>query len=182
VTGLLALVALWAFAEAILFFIVADVPISYIAVRHGMRPALKAAFMAAGAAALGGCVLLVIASSDPELVRSLLVGLPAIDAAMVADSNRAFSVEAYGAMANGSFAGKPYKLYAYAAAPHAPGGMISFLAASFAARLPRFLLAACVPYLLSRLLGRWIDMRFRLIVLALFWVLFYGWYFAVMPG
>jgi hypothetical protein len=179
---LLLLVALWGFAEATLFFLVADVPITYVAVRHGLRAALKAALLAAGAAALGGGLLLLVAGNDPEWVRSLLVGLPAIDGAMVAQSSKAFADQAYWAMVKGAFAGTPYKLYAYAAAPHAPGGMVSFLAASFAARLPRFLLAACVPYVLGRLLGRRMSMRQRLIILAAFWLPFYGWYFSVMPA
>ena len=39
-TALLVLTAGWSFAEGLLFFLVADIPISWIAVRHGWRAGL----------------------------------------------------------------------------------------------------------------------------------------------
>jgi hypothetical protein len=182
VIGLLFLVSFWAFAEAILFFIVADVPISYIAVRFGLRPAMKAALLAAVAAAFGGCVLLAGTRVDPEAVNALLVSLPAIDSAMVADNRQAFADQGYLAVIKGSFAGVPYKLYAFSAASNLPGGILGFFAASFAARLPRFLLAAIFANILGDFLGRRFPMHMRLVALAIFWLLFYSWYFWTMPG
>jgi hypothetical protein len=178
----LAVVALWALAEAILFFIVADVPISYVALRYGWRAALRAALLAAVMAGVGGVILLLWASADADTVRNLIVALPAIDAAMLSDAGLAFADGGYWAMAKGSFSGIPYKLYAYAAVPAPPGGLSGFFVASILARLPRFLIIA----VLVSAIGKWLEPRMprrhRLALLAGCWLLFYGWYFAVMPG
>ncbi len=178
----LALVAIWALAEAMLFFIVADVPISYVALRYGWRMAWRAALLAAVMAALGGLLLLLWAQADAETTGKLIIALPAIDAAMLRDAGLAFADEGYWAMARGSFSGIPYKLYAYAAAPAPPGGPVGFLLASILARLPRFLAVAA----LLSLIGRWLEPHLppgrRLALLGCCWLLFYGGYFAVMPG
>lgn len=178
----LAVVALWALAEAMLFFIVADVPISYVALRYGWRSALRAALLAAAMAGLGGVLLLLWAQADAVQVYNLIVALPAIDAAMMRDAAVAFSDGGYWAMTKGSFSGVPYKLYAHAAASTPSGGLSWFFMASILARLPRFLAVA----LLVSAIGKWLEprmsLRRRMALLALVWLLFYGWYFAVMPG
>ena len=50
---MLALIAVWALAEAVLFFIVADVPIMALGIRSGVKKALVGAGIAAVFAALG---------------------------------------------------------------------------------------------------------------------------------
>lgn len=76
---MLLIVAGWSFAEAILFFIVADVPISVVAARWGWRAGLKAALVGALAATVGGAVTYGWAAADPEGARAAILALPAID-------------------------------------------------------------------------------------------------------
>ena len=180
----LAIVALWAFAEAIVWFIVADVPISWIAVRHGWRAASIAAIVAALAAVPGGALLYAWTADDPGAVHRLLVALPAIDGAMIDRASRAYFEGGVNAMVEGSFSGTPYKLFAAAAGASSPpdAQMAQFLIASFFARVPRFLIVALGTSAISAVVGRWLDMRKRLIMLLGAWIIFYAWYFAVMPG
>ncbi|MBC2778717.1 hypothetical protein [Parasphingopyxis marina] len=176
-----AIVALWAFAEAILWFIVADVPISYLAVRYGWKTATVAALIAALAAVPGGIFLYCWAQHDGAGVAALLEALPAIDAAMIAEAERAYRAEGFAAMLAGSFGGMPYKLYALAAG-NAGSPLLGFALASFAARVPRFLIIGIGTAIAGRIAARWLSLRGRLAVLGLSWALFYTWYFATMPG
>lgn len=180
----LAIVAIWAFAEAILFFIVADVPITYLAVKRGWRVAAIAAVVAAAAAVPGGAVVYLWVGHDPDGVYNLLLSLPAIDENLIANTTNALHHEGFAAMVAGSFSGAPYKLFAAAAGVLGPpdASMTSFLLFSFFARAPRFLIVGLGTAAISGLLGRWMGMRTRLAALTLGWIVFYTWYFTVMPG
>jgi hypothetical protein len=177
----LLLVAGWSFAEAILFFLVADVPISFVAVRWGWRPAAAAAFVAAFAAAAGGAATYAWAASDPAGARAAIVALPAIDAALADATRERLAADGNIAMLWGSISGVPYKLYALAAGS-AGRPLFPFLLATPFVRLPRFLFAAFGAAGLSFLLSPRLGMRARLGLLAAFWLLFYTWYFWAMAG
>lgn len=178
---MLLIVAGWAFAEAILFFLVADIPISYVAVRRGWRAGATAALIAALAATLGGLVTYGWAATDPEGGRAAIEMLPAIDAEMIASNRAQFERAGYLAMLAGSLSGVPYKIYAFAAGSEGRA-LLPFVLLSPIARLPRFLMVAAFSAGLGRLLGRWLDMRWRLALLAACWLAFYAWYFAAIPG
>lgn len=175
---------LWSFSEAILWFIVADVPISYIAVRHGWRAASLAAIVAALCALPGGAILYAWTSADPGRVHALIEALPGIDAAMIAETSRAYFEGGFNAMLAGSFGGTPYKLFAASAGASSPpdAWMAPFLLASFAVRVPRFLIVGLGVALVSRVLGTWLSIGQRLAVLGACWIAFYAWYFLVMPA
>lgn len=179
---MLLLVALWAFAEAVLFFIVADVPISFVALRRGWRAGVVAAFVAALAATAGGAVTYAWAASDPAGAREAMRALPAIDTLLIADTQTAFVSGGVGAMFWGSLSGVPYKLYALVAPGTGGMPLTLFLLASPFVRLPRFLFAALGTAFISHFLSRRFAMRARLFILAGFWIVFYIWYFSVMPG
>ena len=148
---MIALVAIWAFAEAVLFFIVADVPIMALGIRSGVRKAMLAALVAAVSAALGGAALWLWASTHPKDVIELMLVLPGIDAGLVAQTHDDWARGGMIAMTIGSFSGVPYKLYALAAGSMGAGSMGAgtgalalFALASIIARLPRFVLVALV--------------------------------------
>ena len=172
------IVAGWSAAESAIFFIVADVPISWIAVRSGTRAALLAALVAAVAAVAGAAVVQVWAGHDASGATATMAHLPAVDRALIA---RAASDYHQGAltMLAGSFSGTPFKLYALEAAKGPDYGLL-LLAPLI--RLPRFVAVALFVGGLSHVLSRWMDVRQRLVLLALSWVVFYAFYFAVMPG
>jgi len=178
---MLPLVAAWAFAEAILFFIVADVPISLLAAHRGWRTGALAALVAALAAAAGGAVTYIWAAADPADARAAMLAMPAIDAGLIARSHDSFAADGYAAMFLGSLSGTPYKLYACAAGSERVA-IVPFLLLSALVRLPRFLISALASAGLSHALARRLEVRTRLFLLAGFWVLFYAWYFIAMPG
>lgn len=178
--GALALVAGWSFAEGLLFFIVADVPIGWIALNHGWRRGLVAALVAAPAAALGGLVMVLWTGTDPAAAQAALVALPAIDAALVSRAAGQWADGHYLAMARGAFGGVPYKLYAHAWALAPSGGVPTFLLGSIAARLPRFVMVALGTSAIARALPQRVSPRGRRGLFVLCWVAFYAWYFARM--
>ena len=175
------IVAGWSVSEAILWFIVADVPISWIAVRNGNRAGLLAAFVAATGAMLGGAITYVWAASDPADFAALIDAVPAISPALVSEVEQVWRAEGLAGMLVGSFSGTPYKLFA-AAAGEQGSAFIPFLIFSFAARLPRFLLVAAASAAVSTFLARRVELRARLMILLTLWAAFYCWYFSAMPA
>lgn len=179
---MLILIAIWAFAEAIVFFIVADVPIMALGIRAGVRKALVGAVVAAVVAAMGGAVLWLWASTNPKDAIELMIAVPGIDIELVGKTHADWEEGGALAMTFGSFSGVPYKLYALAAG--SDGGGIGTLAlfflASIFARLPRFVLVAAIagwagPRLVARFGARRIWIAF-----ALAWTVFYAIYWSAM--
>lgn len=175
----LPLIALWSCAEAMLLFVVVDVPLSVMTVRRGWRRATIAAAIAALAAVPGGLVMWLWASTDPGSARDALIALPAIDDALLIDTTRDYADGGFVAALIGSFSGVPYKLYAWAAGS-AHAAALPFLLMTPLLRLPRFLLVIALVAGFDRLLAtRW-SARARLWLLAACWGLFYAVYFALM--
>ena len=180
---MLALIAIWAFAEATLFFIVADVPIMALGIRAGVRKALIGALVAAVFAALGGLVLAYYSSLWPKDILPALIAVPAIDEALVAQIGADWDAGGAFAMMIGSFSGVPYKLYAFAAGLTGERSLVWFgwfALVSILARLPRFILVALVsgwagPRLVARFGARAVWAGF-----ALAWAAFYAWYWSAM--
>lgn len=174
----LSIVAGWSAAEAALFFLVADIPISWIAVRSGIRAALLAAVVAAVASVAGALAVWAWASHDPTGAAATMAVLPGIDQALIREAADRYRHGPHAILA-GSFAGLPFKLFALEAAKH---GSVGFFLLAPLLRLPRFLLVALFVGAASHGLSRWLGVRQRLIVVGVLWVAFYALYFAVMPG
>jgi hypothetical protein len=172
------IVAGWSAAEAAIFFIVADVPISWIAVRSGTRAALLAAIVAALASVAGTLAVLFWASHDAAGAAATMAALPGIDPALIAEAASRYA-QGFDAVLAGSFSGIPFKLFGLEAAKQ--GGILFGLLAPLL-RLPRFLAVALFVGGLSRFLERWMTVRQRLGVLLILWIIFYTWYFSVMPA
>ena len=168
---ILALVAVWAFAESLLWFVVADVPISAIALRYGWKRALLAAVIATVAAALGGLAMMAWANADPDGSRATILALPGISGELFDEASSALHAEGFPAMLAGSFSGVPYKIYAHAAGVGG-AGMAGFFLASVLARLPRFLLVGAIFGLAAPRLHRLLGRRLWPVFIAT-WALFY---------
>ena len=133
------IVAGWSAAESAIFFIVADVPISWIAVRSGTKAAMLAAVVAALASIAGAAIVFLWAGRDPVGAAATMAHLPAIDPALVARAAEDYHRGPL-AMLAGSFSGTPFKLYALEAAK------VRRLFAAFArAADPSSPLPACGP-------------------------------------
>ena len=172
------IVAGWSAAEAAIFFIVADVPISWIAVRSGTRAAFLASLVAALASVVGTVAVLFWAGRDPAGAAATLAALPGIDPALISEAASRYS-HGFDAVLAGSFSGVPFKLFGLEAAKQ---GSILFVILAPLLRLPRFLAVALFVGGVSHFLERWMSVRQRLALLLVLWVAFYAWYFSVMPA
>lgn len=174
----LTVVGIWSAAEAAVFFLVADIPISWISVRKGVRAGVVAAVIAAIASVLGTLAVLIWAGSDAAGATRTMAALPAIDAQMVEDAASRFRQGPFAVLA-GAFSGIPFKLFALEAAKE---GATGFLLLAPLLRLPRFLAVALFSAAVSARLDKWMSFRQRLALLLALWTLFYAFYFNAMPG
>ena len=179
--SLMALAALWGFAEATLFVIVPDVLLTGIAVRRGRSTALAATAWTIAGAVAGGALMYGWGMRDPAGGAAMLDRLPAIAPAMIAGVGADLERDGLPAMAIGAFSGVPYKIYAVMA-PGAGIGLAAFLIASVPFRALRFVVVVFVADGLNRLLAGRLSARRRMALLAAFWLLFYSGYFALMPN
>jgi len=168
-----ALLFLWGFAEATLFFIVPDVPVSFLAT-GGIKRALTGAVWAALGAVLGGFIMYSLAAMWPDTVLSIVEKVPAVSPFMIEDVKGQVQHMGVWAMFKGAFSGVPYKVYAsvYGAVRF---NFPLFLLLSFPARLLRFVLVA----LLINSVARIIPKRLHIPLLTAGWTVFYAlfWYF-----
>lgn len=175
----LIVVAAWAFAEAVLLFIVADVPISALALQRGWGAGWRAALIAALFAAVGGLVTIAWARANPTGARAAIEALPGISRGMARQAALDWRSGGLGAMLSGSFSGAPYKLFAIAAAGDGTGPA-RFFVMSVLARLPRFLLVAALFAVIGRVLRPRLSARFIAVLFVLGWCGFYVWYFTAV--
>lgn len=170
----LALAALWGVAEGFLFFIVPDVLVSFIAQRRGWRPAMAASLAAALGAVLGVFMLWQWSACDPSTVRTLVEALPGIDAAMVETLRGELATQPLlPTLLTASVVGVPIKIAAMLG-PSLDLSPTEFMLVTPLARLPRFIAVGLGVALLARLGGRWFSTEKMTLMLALFWVVFYG--------
>lgn len=187
---LIILAFLWGIAEASLFFVVPDVPVSLIALARGGRAGLRAAVAAAAGAMVGGTALAVFASHAPQAAIALVDAVPAISPAMIArlqgmmaatDSAAGLA----GVLILASLSGIPYKIAA-ASAPGLGVPVWELALLTPLVRLPRFVALAGTGALLHRLtpaMPGWMQpLRVRLLLAALGWSAFYGNYWMQVGG
>lgn len=172
--------SLWGLAEATLFFIVPDVLLSAIALTSVRRALTISVWVLAGAL-LGGTLMWALGRTEPATGTELLVLLPAIDAAMIADVRMQLESSGLPALFAGPVTGTPYKIYALQSG-NLDIGVVEFLLVSIPARMLRFVVVTLAVGGVSAMLGRWLDLRWRRVVLALSWTAFYAWYFYAIPG
>jgi membrane protein YqaA with SNARE-associated domain len=175
-----ALVFAWGLAEALFFFVVADVPITLITARSGFRTGLMLSLWATAGALLGGIIVYLWANADAVAVERMLDWVPAVSLGHIAAAQQDVAEDWIAATLIGGFSGDPYKLYA-AAAGEQGLSLLPFLAVSFAARLARFLASAALAQALAAILNRIGQGRWVLPLIALFWIGFYAWYWTRMP-
>jgi hypothetical protein len=171
----------WGFAEATLFFIVPDVLLSYLGLKHGVRLAVRTSLFAALGAAYGGALMYAWSAHDAAAAHAAVLAVPAVSADMAARAAAAMEANWFAATLLGPLSSTPFKLYAVLA-PQAGAGLGAFALAAIAARLPRFLIVSVGAALLSRALAPYLSERWRLGLLAAAWLIFYVAFFALMPN
>jgi len=129
------------------------------------------------ASVVGAAAVLFWAGNDAAGAASTMAALPGIDPPLIAEAAQSYHAGPLAILA-GSFGGIPFKLFALEAAKE---GSFLFLLLAPLVRLPRFLAIALFVGGTSRVLQRWMTVRQRLALLLALWIVFYGWYFSVMP-
>ena len=166
---------LWGLAEATVFFIVPDVFLSWIALSDKNK-ALLASLSATLGAIIGGVIIYIFAYANVSPVEGFLVQIPAIDSQMVDQVNREIRDSGLISIFTGPLKGVPYKIYASAAG--ASGlSFLFFIMISIPARLFRFLIVSLVTSLFIRHFFSSKSLQEQRIVLAVFWIVFYLYYF-----
>jgi hypothetical protein len=168
----------WGLAEAMVFFIVPDVLLTAIGCRS-IRAALKATGFAILGALLGGLIMYWFAAVSPETSRALLTHVPAIHPRLIEDVRSRLSERGLIAVLFGPAGGVPYKIYAVEwGVRH--GNLPLLLLISIPARGIRFLFSILLTGGICRLIAPWTKRRVQteMAILALFWVVFYAFYFA----
>lgn len=173
-----ALAAAWGVAEATLFFIVPDVLLSWVAIRRYKRAMICCAWATAGAL-VGGLAIWWLGAVDPEPVRVIFEGIPAISVEMIASVQEQLDSRGMFALFVGPLIGTPYKIYALEAAG-AGFGLLLFLAVSIPARMMRFVIVTTVAAAGSHVFGKLVSTHVLFIMHITVWTIFYAWYFHVM--
>lgn len=169
----------WGVAEGTLFFIVPDVILSWIGLKHGARAAATASLIAAIGAACGGIIMYLWAAHDAASAEAAVNAVPAVSDMMMWRARHDMGEHWFYATVLGPLTSTPYKVFAVHA-PQAGVPLAIFAIGSVFARLPRFLLASLGAAVLGRWLCGWFTERALTYALAVFWVGFYIIFFAVM--
>jgi membrane protein YqaA with SNARE-associated domain len=131
----------WGAAEAVVWFVVPDVFLTWVAVRSGLRASPRLVVLAVAGAIVGGVLAYGWGAAAPGTARDAMERLPGVDVAMVEAVGA--DVEAAGpvALLKGPARGRPYKLYAAAAGEHGESLLLLVLW-TIPGRAMRFLLAS----------------------------------------
>jgi len=162
----------WGFAEAVLWFIIPDVYISLVGVRHGLRAALRLTAIAVVGAILGGIVTYQWGVLSPDTAQAAMVRLPGVDTAMVEEVSANVSSAGSIALLEGPTRAEPYKLYALAAGEHRTG-VIELALWTIPGRAIRFLISSLIAAAVGVAGRRFLNQRAAVALWAVFWVLAY---------
>lgn len=165
---------LWGVAEGTVFYVVADVLLTFVALRLGWRVGLAASLAAAAGALCAGAYLWHLAVTDPPAAFDLLDAVPFIDPDRIERGIAAMNGADWpAAMFIGSLTGMPYKIFAVGAGENGIP-LLLFLAVSLPVRLARFLVASSLAAAFGAMTAPRLSPRIQTLLVALFWVVFYG--------
>ena len=166
--------ALWGVAEGFLFFVVPDVLISFLAQRRGWREAMLASLAAALGAVLGVFLLWQLSIAAPKTTVAIVEALPGITPEMITSFGTMLMYEPLlPSLLVASIVGVPIKIAAMLG-HYLHLSLLEFLLLTPLARLPRFVAVGLGTFFLARLGGCWLGKEKMTILLALFWIVFYG--------
>ena len=174
----IAATALWAAAEATVFFIVPDVVLTAAAIKLGFRRALMLSLLAAGVASVAGLAMWSWGGQDAQSARRAMLMVPAIGPDLLTRAHADVAHSWFFHLVIGAMTGVPYKLYAVEAGA---GGINPwlFLPASFAARFARFFLTVLATAAGKELLSRMERARWAYAAWGTAWFLVYATYFTM---
>ena len=166
--------ALWGVAEGFLFFIVPDVLVSFLALRRGWREAMLTSLVAALGAIIGVFLMWQLSVAAPKTAVAMVEALPGITPEMITSFGMMLLHEPLlPSLLIASIVGVPIKIAAMMG-HYLDLSLIEFLLVTPLARLPRFIAVGLGVFFLSRLAARWLGKEAMTLLLALFWIVFYG--------
>jgi hypothetical protein len=162
----------WSIAEAIFFFVVADVFISFVTLLS-MRRGLVQIGAASVGAALGGLFLYSFAQRHSAEAYTMLVQVPWIRNGMIDDARQDLLQDGAWGVIRGPRKALPNKVYAVLAPQYVSAP--AYLIATVRSRLPRFFTAWVIFAVMRLLLRHLLDAhpRTSLATFAVLWVVFY---------
>jgi membrane protein YqaA with SNARE-associated domain len=170
--------AVWAVAEATVFFIVPDVLLTAALLRFGFRRALLLAILAAGVASFAGLGMWFWGRHDAEAARRVMLMVPAIGPDLLARARGDIADNWSFHLVIGAMTGVPYKLYGVEAGAAAVNPWL-FVPASFAARFTRFFLTVVAMAAGKELLAQLNQARWAYAAWGIAWFLVYATYFTI---
>lgn len=171
-----ALAFFWGFAEGTLFFILPDVPLSFIALFRPRRALLHMVAMLAGAVLAG--VIMFAWSARSADARAAVARVPAVSPVMFERAQRDWTQYGVWGPALGPVRGIPYKIYAVEAPAHST--LLVFLLVTIPARLWRFVVVWLGFAGTGALLRRVGRAELAPALHAVFWVCTYAIYWATV--
>ena len=174
----IAATALWAAAEATVFFIVPDVLLTAAAIKFGIRRALLLSLLAAGVASFVGLGMWSWGAHDAVAARHVMLMVPAIGPDLLVRARGEVAHHWYIHLVTGAMTGVPYKLYAIEAGAAGIKPWL-FVPVSFAARFSRFFLTVIAMGAGKQLLSMLNRERWSYAAWAIAWFLVYATYFTV---
>jgi membrane protein YqaA with SNARE-associated domain len=174
----IAATALWAVAEATVFFIVPDVLLTAAAIKFGFRRALLLSLLAAGVASLSGLGMWFWGAHDAEAARRVMLMVPAIGPDLLQRAHSEVAQQWFLHLVTGAMSGVPYKLYAVEAGAVTINPWL-FVPASFAARLTRFFVTVVAMTAGKEALSTMNRARWAYAAWAIAWFAVYATYFTI---
>jgi hypothetical protein len=162
----IALTGVWAFAEASVFFLVPDIPLSLAAMYCAKRIWRHVLALTFGAVLAG--VSMFHWAAQGEVARAAVQEVPRVQTWMFVQAQKNLAAEGGWAVVKGPAAGIPYKIYAVLA-PSSGVSLPSFAAASVPARAWRPVLFWAVFSALGWLLTRFDKPHWRVRLWLAFW-------------
>jgi hypothetical protein len=168
--------AAWGTAEAIVFPVVPDVGLCLLVLAAPSRTARLFAAVLLGALA-GTLLLAAFASLAPDAARAVLLSVPGIDAAMLADADRGLARDGIAGFVQLG-PGAPLKVYTVEWLRQG-GDIAGLLVGAVMNRITRIGPALAVAAVIGQVAGRWLRRHGRLTLgaYAAFWVAVYVAYF-----
>jgi membrane protein YqaA with SNARE-associated domain len=173
----LAIAFVWGLAEAMLFFIIPDVYLGFVALFNWRRGLLGTATTVVGAV-LGGAIMYTLAASHGSAMDRLIDHVPLISPRIIQTVSENMQESGLRVMINGPKQGIPYKVYAVQAGQQAHP-FVLFLLVTVLARLTRILPLTLFFAAVGVVLKKFIQHRTLLVsgAYALVWISIYVSYY-----
>lgn len=173
------IIFIWAFLEAIVFFIIPDVALTYYAIMQKSKFKLLCAnLIAIIGAVLDGIIVYIISIQHLHFVEIIMIKIPGIHPYMIEHVIHSLEYKGVLGLIEAPLFGVPYKLYAMMSY-HEGISFIVFILVSFIARLLRFILTSYLAYVLSHIMFKNVNRYIKILLWLIVWIIVYWVYFSI---